>query len=73
LQREGFSVTTREISKRLRIGLALVVGFLAGKLLAQSMQHHASEFFIGGFGVGFVLTQWLFGLFEAKSEDRDLS
>ncbi|BBA35474.1 uncharacterized protein sS8_3537 [Methylocaldum marinum] len=51
---------TKEIFKRLRIGLSLVVGFFTGKLLATTMQHHASEFFIGGFGVGVVLTNLVY-------------
>jgi hypothetical protein len=49
-----------EISKRLRIGSAIVVGFLTGKYFATALQHHASEFFIGGFGIGVVLTQGLY-------------
>lgn len=53
-------MNTEEIFKRLRIGLSLVVGFFTGKFLATTMQHHASEFFIGGFGVGVVLTQLVY-------------
>ncbi len=53
-------MNTEEIFKRLRIGLSLVVGFFTGKFLATAMQHHASEFFIGGFGVGVVLTQLVY-------------
>jgi hypothetical protein len=57
LRRVGSIMNTDEIFRRLRIGLSLVVGFFTGKFLATTMQHHASEFFIGGFGVGVVLTQ----------------
>lgn len=55
-------MNTREIFIRLRLGLALVVGFSLGKYLAVTMEHHASEFFIAGFGMGIVLTQGLFWL-----------
>ncbi|CAI8877272.1 conserved protein of unknown function [Methylocaldum szegediense] len=52
-------MNTDEIFRRLRIGLSLVVGYITGQYLATIAQHHASEFFIGGFGAGFVLTQFL--------------
>ncbi|MGX2033049.1 hypothetical protein [Methylocaldum gracile] len=58
-------MNTEEIFKRLRIGLSLVVGFFTGKFLATTMQHHASEFFIGGFGVGVVLTQLVYWSIES--------
>ncbi|SMF93414.1 hypothetical protein SAMN02949497_0695 [Methylomagnum ishizawai] len=51
---------TSEMVKRLRIGSALGVGFVLGRFLATEMGHHASEFFIGGFGLGVVLTQGLY-------------
>ncbi|MGX2042133.1 hypothetical protein ACWJKU_18700 [Methylocaldum sp. MU1018] len=53
-------MSTEEIFRRLRIGSALVVGFFTGKFLAATMQHHASEFFVGGFGAGVVLTQFVY-------------
>jgi hypothetical protein len=53
-------MNTQEIFKRLRIGFALVVGFAVGKFFAASVGHHASEFFIGGFGVGVVLTHMVY-------------
>jgi len=53
-------MNTSEISKRLRIGAAIAVGFISGRFFATTMGHHASEFFIGGFGLGVVLTQALF-------------
>lgn len=56
---------TSEIIRRLRIGLALVVGFLTGKALAVTLQHHASEFFIGGFLLGFIFTQLIFRAFDS--------
>lgn len=62
-------MNTNEIIKRLRIGSALVVGYLTGKFFATTMQHHASEFFIGGFGLGVVVTQglyWALGTFAGK-------
>jgi hypothetical protein len=49
-------MNTDEIIKRLRIGLALVVGYLTGKGLGQIMGHHPSEFFVVGFGLGVILT-----------------
>ncbi len=58
-------MTTQEIFKRLRIGLSLVVGFVVGKYLATAMGHHASEFFIGGFGLGVVLTNVVFWAVDA--------
>ena len=60
-------MNTGEMTKRLRIGLALVVGFATGKLLATHLGHHASEFFIGGFGIGVVLTQGAFWLLDNLS------
>lgn len=57
--------STQEIFKRLRIGLALVVGFVSGKLLAATMGHHASEFFIGGFGLGVVFTHGVYWLIDS--------
>lgn len=60
-------MNTQEIFKRLRIGLALVVGFASGKLLATHFGHHASEFFIGGFGLGVVLTQGFFWWLDSFS------
>lgn len=51
---------TSEITHRLRIGLALVAGFLAGKALAMTFPHYASECFAGGFVFGFMSTRLLF-------------
>jgi hypothetical protein len=62
-------MTTQEIIKRLRIGFALAVGFALGKFSATAAGHHASEFFIGGFGLGVVITHgayWLFDSFSGK-------
>ncbi len=67
-------MTTNQIFHRLRIGLALVVGFMAGKLLAEGMQHHASEFFIGGFMSGFLLTRavfWVLDIWTAQGGSKD--
>jgi hypothetical protein len=61
-------MNTQEITKRLRIGLALAVGFFTGKYLAGTVQHHASEFFIGGFGMGVVITQFIFWGFDALAK-----
>jgi hypothetical protein len=62
-------MTTNQIFQRLRIGLALVVGFVSGKLLAEGMQHHASEFFIGGFMSGFLLTRAAFWVLDVWRTD----
>lgn len=53
-----------EIIKRLRIGLALVAGYLAGKGLGQLMGRHPSEFFVVGFGLGVILTHAGFWVFD---------
>lgn len=57
-------MNTLEIVKRLRIGFALLVGFAVGKFAATTIGHHASEFFIGGFGVGVVLTHGIYWAFD---------
>ncbi|WP_156302230.1 hypothetical protein [Methylogaea oryzae] len=49
-----------EFLKRLRIAVSALTGFLAGKWLAQSMGHHESEFFIGGFLLGSAAIQLLY-------------
>ena len=59
-------MNTDEIFKRLRIGLALVMGYLAGKGLGQLMGHHPSEFFVVGFGAGVILTQGAFWLWDRR-------
>lgn len=53
-------MTTAEIRTRLRLGLALVVGYLAGQSLRQAVGQHPSEFFVLGFGAGVILTQAAF-------------
>ncbi|MEW6039047.1 MAG: hypothetical protein AB1648_12455 [Pseudomonadota bacterium] len=63
-------MTTREIFHRLRVGLALLVGFVVGKFLGEHFRHHASEFFIGGFLLGFLLTHALYWVIETLSGDR---
>lgn len=60
-------MTTQEIFKRLRIGAALAVGFLTGKFFAGAMPHHASEFFIGGFGLGVVVTHMVYWAIDSFS------
>ena len=57
-------MNTDEIFKRLRIGLALVMGYLAGRGLGQLMGHHESEFFVVGFGVAVIMTQGAFWLWD---------
>jgi hypothetical protein len=58
-------MNTSEITHRLRVGVSLVVGFLVGKFLAGTLQHHASEFFIGGFMLGFIASQAMFRAVDA--------
>lgn len=65
-------MNTQEIIKRLRIGFALVVGFAVGKFSATAAGHHASEFFIGGFGLGVVATHGIYWLVDSLSR-RDRS
>lgn len=50
----------QDFYKRTRIGLSLLIGFFTGKYLAGAIGHHASEYFSGGFMIGFVLSQYLF-------------
>jgi uncharacterized membrane protein YeaQ/YmgE (transglycosylase-associated protein family) len=57
-------MTSTEIVHRLRVGFALVVGVLAGKFAAQTMQRHASEFFIGAFMLGVIVTHGCYWLFD---------
>lgn len=57
-------MTTAEIRTRLRLGLALVVGYLAGQFMRQAVGHHPSEFFVLGFGAGVILTQGGFWLYD---------
>lgn len=54
----------REFLKRVRIALPIIVGFVLGKVLAQTVGHHASEFFIGGFMLGIIATQLIYAAFE---------
>jgi hypothetical protein len=63
-------MTTQDIFHRLRVGLSLVVGFVSGKLLAGHSSTTPSEFFIGGFMLGFLLTQGLYWLIETLSGGR---
>jgi hypothetical protein len=61
----------QEFIKRLRIGLSLVIGFFTGKHLAVEIGHHASEFFIGGFMMGFIVSQSLFKLYDSFTRPSD--
>jgi uncharacterized membrane protein YfcA len=63
-------MNTDEIIKRLRIGLALVIGYVAGNGLGQLMGHHPSEFFVVGFGLGVIVTQAGFWLLDRRRENR---
>ena len=60
-------MNTQEITKRLRIGFALGVGFVSGKFFGTTMGHHASEFFIGGFGLGVVATHLIYWAIDSLS------
>jgi hypothetical protein len=62
-------MTSNEIVHRLRVGFALAVGVGTGKFAAASIQHHASEFFIGGFMLGLILTYGCYWLFDAWRAD----
>ena len=54
----------QEFRKRLRIGVALIVGYFAGTAVGQVMGHHVSEFFTLGFLTGALLTQAVFWLVD---------
>ncbi|QSA96192.1 hypothetical protein [Methylococcus sp. EFPC2] len=58
-----------EFYKRAHIGLALVIGFFSGKYLAQTMGHHGSEFFSGGFMLGFIVSRYLLNKLFGSSSD----
>ena len=44
--------------------IPLVVGVLLGKFAAQTIQHHASEFFIGGFMLGVMTTHGCYWIYD---------
>ena len=50
-------MNTDEILNRLRIGLALIVGYISGHGLAGLDEQHGSELFVIGFLLGFFLTR----------------
>ena len=50
-------MNTDEIFRRLRIGLALIVGYISGQGLAQLDEQYGSELFVLGFLLGFFLTR----------------
>jgi hypothetical protein len=59
-----------EIKQRLRIGLALLIGYLSGKGLGLFLGHHPSESFVVGSLLGVLGTQgcfWLYDLWAKKS------
>lgn len=63
-------MNTDEIYQRFRIGFALVVGYVCGKGLALIMGHHASEFFVVGFGAGVILCHAVYWLLQRRAEKR---
>jgi len=66
----AIALDTREIFKRLKIGLSLVVGFVIGKLAAAWSPPHYSELFSAGFLAGAIGTQAAFRLFELWRRKR---
>lgn len=64
-------MNTQEIIKRLRIGFALVVGYLLGQSLGQFMGHHPSGFFVLGFGAGVILTHAGYWFYDRRINRRD--
>jgi|GEM_PF-2397078 len=64
-------MNTDETLNRLRIGLALIVGYLSGHGLAQLDEQYGSELFVLGFLLGFFLTRLGFwGLEKLKRRAR---
>ncbi len=64
-------MNTDEILNRLRIGLALIVGYLSGHGLAQLNEQYGSELFVLGCLLGFFLTRAGFwGLEKLKPRAR---
>lgn len=53
-----------EIKQRLRIGLALFIGYLSGKGLGLFLGHHPSESFVVGSLLGVLGTQGSFWLYD---------
>jgi hypothetical protein len=51
-----------EFLKRVRLAVAIVVGFVAGRLAADYVGHHRSEIFSGVFLLGVILIQGVFKL-----------
>ncbi len=66
-------MNTQEILTRLKIGLSLVVGFIAGKLAATWGEQHYSEFFSAGFLAGAIATQAVFRLIVLSKQSRRAS
>jgi len=59
-----------ELKKRLRIGLALLIGYFTGKGLGLFLGHHPSESFVVGSLLGVLGTQgsfWLYDRWAQKS------
>lgn len=59
-----------ELKLRLRIGLALLVGYFTGKALGTLLGHHPSESFVIGSLLGVLGTQggfWLYDRWVKKS------
>ena len=53
-----------ELKKRLRIGLALLIGYFTGKGLGLFLGHHPSESFVIGSLLGVLGTQGSFWLYD---------
>ena len=53
-----------EFFKRLKIGFAMIVGFFLGKWAATTYGDYSSVFFVGGFGLGVIVTQGAFWVLE---------
>ncbi len=66
-------MNTREILTRLKIGLSLLIGFIAGKLAAAWSEPHSSEFFSAGFLAGAIATQGVFRLIALSWQNRRAS
>jgi len=64
-------MNTDEILNRLRIGLALIVGYISGHGLARLDEQYGSELFVFGLLLGFFLTRLGFwGLEKLKRRAR---
>lgn len=60
----------QEFMKRIRIAIAIMVGYVLGRVASEYAAVHQPEVFSGGFLMGVLVTQGLFKLWELRGRDR---